>query len=107
MWAVGCLFYEMDDGRILSQAKKQDDKLVLIQIFKTLGSPNEITMPGVTTNCDYLALNLPEYPVCDFKKLAPRLCPDGAQLLSSFLKVSFKLNVKDNCNRAPLAALPF
>ncbi len=84
MWGVGCIFYEMICGKPLFPGTKVEDELYLI--FKTLGSPTEKTFPGVMSNSEYLALNLPNFPVCDLASLAPRLDPDGALLLSSFLK---------------------
>jgi len=89
MWGVGCIFYEMVCGKPLFPGTKVEDELYLI--FKTLGSPNEQSFPGVTTNPDFLALNIPKFPPFDpenFCVLAPRLETDGVSLLASYLKVS-------------------
>jgi hypothetical protein len=85
MWGVGCIFYEMISGKPLFPGTKVEDELFLI--FKQLGTPNENTFPGVTTNPEYLALNLPNYPPVDFANIVPRLETDGLSLLSLFLKV--------------------
>jgi serine/threonine protein kinase len=93
MWGVGCIFYEMVCGKPLFPGTKVEDELYLI--FKTLGSPTEQTFPGVTTNNDYLALNLPKCPPFDienFSILVPRLESDGISLLASYLKVIFFIN---------------
>lgn len=88
MWGVGCIFYEMVCGKPLFPGTKVEDELYLI--FKTLGTPNEQTFPGVTNNSEYLALNLPKFQQLDasnYSSLAPRLDTDGLNLLSSYLKV--------------------
>ena len=88
MWGVGCIFYEMVCGKPLFPGTKVEDELYLI--FKTLGSPNEQSFPGVTTNSDYLSLNLPKFAPFDpenFCVLAPRLETEGVSLLASYLKV--------------------
>lgn len=91
MWGVGCIFYEMVCGKPLFPGTKVEDELVLI--FKTLGTPDETTFSGVTTNEDFLALNLPRFPACDFAGLdgTRRLDADGINLLASYLKYDPKL----------------
>ena len=87
MWGVGCIFYEMVSGKPLFPGTKVEDELYII--FKTLGSPTESTFPGITSNSDYVSLNLPKFPVFDlsnFNMLCPRLENDGVLLLASFLK---------------------
>lgn len=92
MWGVGCIFAEMISGKPLFPGTRVEDELFLI--FKTLGCPDESTFPGVTTNNDYLALNLPKFPVLEqqgYAQIVPRLEPEGIQLLSSYLKVFYLL----------------
>lgn len=89
MWGVGCIFYEMVCGKPLFPGTRVEDELFLI--FKTLGSPTEQTFPGISTNSDFLALNLPKFPPfepANLCLLAPRLESDGISLLASFLKVN-------------------
>jgi cyclin-dependent kinase 17 len=91
MWGVGCIFYETVCGKPLFPGTKVEDELYLI--FKTLGTPNEQTFPGVTTNSEFLALNLPKFPLLDstnYSTLAPRLDADGISLLASYLKYNPK-----------------
>lgn len=94
MWGVGCIFYETVCGKPLFPGTKVEDELYLI--FKTLGTPNEQTFPGVTTNSEFLALNLPKFPLLDstnYSTLAPRLDADGISLLASYLKYNPKERV--------------
>lgn len=91
MWGVGCIFYEMVCGKPLFPGTKVEDELILI--FKTLGTPDESTFPGVSSNGDFLSLNLPRFPACDFAGLdgTRRLDADGVNLLASYLKYDPKL----------------
>lgn len=88
MWGVGCIFYEMVCGAPLFPGTKVEDELCLI--FQKLGSPTEETYPGISTNVEYLLLNMPKFPPHNpsiFSELVPRLDADGVNLLASFLKV--------------------
>ncbi|RNA28554.1 cyclin-dependent kinase 16-like isoform X1 [Brachionus plicatilis] len=84
MWGVGCIFYEMVCGKPLFPGTKVEDELYLI--FKILGTPNEENFPGVTSNPDFLAYNIPKFPPVSFSNLVPRLESDGISILASFLK---------------------
>ncbi|CAF3468617.1 unnamed protein product [Rotaria socialis] len=84
IWAVGCIFYEMACGRPLFAGTKVDEELYLI--FKCLGTPNEKSLPGVTTNPDFQALRLPYYHGESLNHLAPRLDQNGIDLLEQFLR---------------------
>jgi cyclin-dependent kinase 17 len=92
MWGVGCIFYEMVNGKPLFPGTKVEDELYLI--FKTLGTPNEDVFPGINSSSDFLALKLPKYPLItessSFSTLCSRLELDGLSLLASFLKVRIK-----------------
>jgi cyclin-dependent kinase len=80
-------------GKPLFPGTKVEDELYLI--FKILGTPNESTLPGVTTNPEFITLNstLRQYSPMDLATLAPRLDADGIDLFSSFLKYNPKLRV--------------
>ena len=101
MWGVGCIFYEMVCGKALFPGTKVEDELTLI--FRTLGIPTEETFPGITTNTEYLALNLPrffnynqsnQHSIFDaIASLAPRLDCDGVSLLAAFLKYNPRLRI--------------
>lgn len=88
MWGVGCIFYEMTCGKPLFPGTKVEDELLLI--FRTLGSPTEETMPGIGTNKEYLALNIPKFTSYDpayVTSITSRLDANGIDLLGSYLKV--------------------
>ena len=84
IWAVGCIFYEMACGRPLFAGTKVDEELYLI--FKCLGTPTEETLPGVTSNTEFQGLRLPHYNGESLNHLAPRLDPNGIDLLEQFLR---------------------
>ena len=71
-------------GRPLFAGTKVDEELYLI--FKCRGTPTEQTLPGVTTNSDFLALRLPHYHGESLSHLAPRLDQQGIDLLEKFLR---------------------
>ena len=95
MWGVGCIFYEMVCGKALFPGTKVEDELSLI--FRTLGTPTEQTLPGISTNQDYLALNIPKFIAYNnndtMSLLVPRLDVDGIDLLSAFLKYNPKSRI--------------
>lgn len=97
MWGVGCILAEMvNSGKPLFPGTKVEDELYLI--FKTLGLPNEHNFPGISTNNEYLSMNLmnkiaPDSQPVPFNALVPRLDTDGLDLLSCFLKYNPKLRV--------------
>ncbi|KAH8945248.1 hypothetical protein BDL97_12G031200 [Sphagnum fallax] len=62
VWSVGCIFAEMVNQRPLFPGDSEIDEL--FKIFRTLGTPNEETWPGVTS--------LP-----DFKSAFPKWPPKG------------------------------
>jgi len=91
MWGVGCIFYEMICGKPLFPGTKVEDELYLI--FKTLGVPNEQTLPGISANTAFAELTLPRHVYNDGVLIVPRLDPDGLDLLTSFLKYNPKLRI--------------
>lgn len=86
MWGVGCIFFEMASGRPLFPGSTIEDELHLI--FKTLGTPNERIWPGITQNPDFLGYRFPDYLPEHLVNRAPRLDPEGLDLLNKFLKVN-------------------
>lgn len=83
MWGVGCIFFEMASGRPLFPGSTVEDELHLI--FKILGSPTEETWPGVSKNEELINYKFPEYTAEPMVARAPRLDPDGIDLVCSFL----------------------
>jgi len=83
MWGVGCIFYEMASGRPLFPGSTVEDELHLI--FKVLGTPTEATWPGISRSTELSSYKFPHYTAESLVARAPRLDPEGIQLLSSFL----------------------
>jgi len=83
MWGVGCIFYEMASGRPLFPGSTVEDELHLI--FKVLGTPNEDNWPGIGRTEELQSYKFPHYTAEPLVARAPRLDPDGINLLNSFL----------------------
>lgn len=60
MWGVGCIFYEMAEGKPLFRGSEVFGELEVI--FKKLGTPTEDTWPGITSNKEFLSYKFPIYP---------------------------------------------
>lgn len=56
----------------------------LFRIFRTLGTPDEVVWPGVTSMPDYKP-SFPKWARQDFSKVVPPLDEDGRSLLSQML----------------------
>ncbi|XP_044533819.1 cyclin-dependent kinase 2 isoform X2 [Gracilinanus agilis] len=56
----------------------------LFRIFRTLGTPDEVAWPGVTSMPDYKP-SFPKWARQDFSKVVPPLDEDGRSLLSQML----------------------
>eukprot|EP00092_Neocalanus_flemingeri_P015913 GFUD01017230.1.p1 GENE.GFUD01017230.1~~GFUD01017230.1.p1 ORF type:complete len:556 (+),score=102.77 GFUD01017230.1:471-2138(+) len=83
MWGVGCIFYEMASGRPLFPGSTVEDELHLI--FKVLGTPTEDNWPGINQSEELQSYKFPHYSPESLVARAPRLDPDGINLLNSFL----------------------
>uniref|UniRef100_A0A6I8RKF9 cyclin-dependent kinase n=1 Tax=Xenopus tropicalis TaxID=8364 RepID=A0A6I8RKF9_XENTR len=57
----------------------------LFRIFRTLGTPDEVSWPGVTTMPDYKS-TFPKWVRQDFSKVVPPLDDDGRDLLAQMLQ---------------------
>ena len=84
VWAVGCIFFEMACGRPLFAGTKVEEELYLI--FRLLGTPTEKTLPGVTSNPEFQALQIPFFFGESLSRSASRLDPIGIDLLEKFLR---------------------
>ncbi|KAF6029062.1 CDK17 [Bugula neritina] len=83
MWGVGCIFFEMASGSPLFPGSTIEDELHLI--FKTLGTPTDETMPGVTSNPEFAPYRSPVYMPEPVVAIAPRFDLDAADLFSKLL----------------------
>nr|XP_054752450.1 cyclin-dependent kinase 17-like [Lytechinus pictus] len=91
MWGVGCIFYEMSAGRPLFPGSTVEDELHLI--FKFLGTPDENTWPGISSNEDFQSYSFPAYPKEPVVTHAPRLDLQCQDLLEDLLKYEGKNRV--------------
>ncbi|NXV82789.1 CDK3 kinase, partial [Atlantisia rogersi] len=82
MWSIGCIFAEMVTRKALFPGDSEIDQL--FQIFRTLGTPTEVTWPGVTQLPDYKR-NFPQWAQKDMKEILPNLDQDGRDLLLQLL----------------------
>uniref|UniRef100_A0A8C4QWP1 cyclin-dependent kinase n=1 Tax=Eptatretus burgeri TaxID=7764 RepID=A0A8C4QWP1_EPTBU len=91
MWGVGCIFFEMAAGRPLFPGSTVEDELTLI--FRMLGTPDEATWPGVSVLKEFKSYNFPHYRPEPLINHAPRLDPDGLEILSLFLQYEAKRRI--------------
>ncbi|KAG6554698.1 hypothetical protein Mapa_003717 [Marchantia paleacea] len=82
VWSVGCIFAEMVNQRPLFPGDSEIDEL--FKIFRTLGTPNEETWPGVTSLPDYKSA-FPKWPPKNLSTVVPGLEPGGVDLLAKML----------------------
>ncbi|XP_044770735.1 cyclin-dependent kinase 2 isoform X4 [Neomonachus schauinslandi] len=82
IWSLGCIFAEMVTRRALFPGDSEIDQL--FRIFRTLGTPDEVVWPGVTSMPDYKP-SFPKWAQQDFSKVVPPLDEDGRSLLSQML----------------------
>ncbi|XP_065067371.1 cyclin-dependent kinase 5 homolog isoform X1 [Rhopilema esculentum] len=83
MWGVGCIFYEMVSGRPMFPGSTAENELILI--FKMLGTPNEASWPGVTSNPDFVNGHFPIYRPEQLHNYIPRMDNEGLDLLKQFI----------------------
>jgi len=91
MWGVGCIFFEMASGRPLFAGSAVEEQLLLI--VKMLGTPTELTWPGLTQLAEFQVYDFPRYRSEPLVKHCPRLDVDGICLLSSFLQYDAKKRI--------------
>ncbi|XP_064584956.1 cyclin-dependent kinase 3 [Zonotrichia leucophrys gambelii] len=82
IWSIGCIFAEMMTRKALFPGDSEIDQL--FQIFRTLGTPTEVTWPGVTQLPDYKG-SFPRWPRKEMKDIVPNLDRDGRDLLTQLL----------------------
>jgi len=82
VWSVGCIYAEMVTQRPLFPGDSEIDQL--FRIFRTLGTPNEDTWPGVTSLPDFKSA-FPKWPAKSLASVVPGLEPSGIDLLGKML----------------------
>uniref|UniRef100_A0A8C2SPR2 cyclin-dependent kinase n=1 Tax=Coturnix japonica TaxID=93934 RepID=A0A8C2SPR2_COTJA len=79
IWSLGCIFAEMVTRRALFPGDSEIDQL--FRIFRTLGTPDEASWPGVTALPDYKP-SFPKWARQDLGKVVPPLDEEGRKLLA-------------------------
>ncbi|KFP26702.1 Cyclin-dependent kinase 3, partial [Colius striatus] len=82
IWSIGCIFAEMVTRKALFPGDSEIDQL--FRIFRTLGTPTEVTWPGVTQLPDYKK-EFPQWTRKEMKEIVPNLDEDGTDLLVQLL----------------------
>ncbi|KAL7752717.1 negative regulator of the PHO system [Sorochytrium milnesiophthora] len=95
IWSTGCIMAEMYTGRPLFPGKTNEDQL--IKIFKLMGTPTELTWPGVTQYSEYKK-NFPYYPAQNIAQILPMIDQFGLDLLQRLLQYQphARINAKDS-----------
>lgn len=82
VWSIGCIFAEMLTLKALFAGDSEIDQL--FRIFRTLGTPDESSWPGVTNLPDYKA-TFPRWEPQSLANIINGLDPDGEDLILQLL----------------------
>ena len=82
MWSIGTIFVEMLNRRPLWPGDSEIDEL--FRIFRSLGTPDEDTWPGVSTLPDWKG-TFPKWPRRSLRGTCPTLDEVGLDLLTRML----------------------
>ena len=82
MWSVGCIFVEMCTRKPLFPGDSEIDEI--FKIFRVLGTPTEMSWPGVTSFPDYKP-SFPKWTRREDEGLVPGLNELGLDLLEALL----------------------
>ncbi|KAJ3372685.1 Cell division protein kinase 1 [Allomyces arbusculus] len=85
IWSIGCIFGEMVMHEPLFPGDSEIDQL--FKIFKILGTPNEVSWPGVSDLPDWKP-HFPNWQKQDLKSIVRGLDDSGIDLLDELLKYS-------------------
>lgn len=84
IWSVGCIMAEMYTGRPLFPGTQNEDQI--LRIFRIMGTPNEVTWPGITQFPEYKS-NFHVYERQDLAVILPKIDPQGIDLLRRMLQL--------------------
>jgi cyclin-dependent kinase 2 len=84
IWSVGCIFAEMLTKKALFAGDSEIDQL--FRIFRTLGTPDEKSWPGIRQLPDYKPC-FPKWERQPLLQFVPQLstCPEGLLILTEML----------------------
>ncbi|KAG8177058.1 hypothetical protein JTE90_024945 [Oedothorax gibbosus] len=82
IWSLGCIFAEMLTRRPLFPGDSEIDQL--FRVFRTLGTPDEVSWPGCTAMADYKP-TFPRWMPRDITLTLPMLDLEGQDLLLKLL----------------------
>lgn len=85
IWSIGCIFAEMVNGTPLFKGTSEETQLDTI--FRHLGTPNELSFPGINELPEWRN-DFPNYPPPEggISSLCPKLDSQGVKLLESMLE---------------------
>ena len=84
IWSVGCVFAEMVNGTPLFTGTSEESQIDTI--FRHLGTPDEVSFPGMSELPEGKRTDLPSYPTPDnLQHLVPNLDPVGLDLIQQML----------------------
>uniref|UniRef100_A0A1B6CTB7 cyclin-dependent kinase n=1 Tax=Clastoptera arizonana TaxID=38151 RepID=A0A1B6CTB7_9HEMI len=82
IWSLGCIFYEMIAIKPLFQGDSEIDQL--FRMFRTLGTPDDKTWPGVSQLPDYKAM-FPKWEGQSFAEMLPQMDKEAIAVLEMML----------------------
>lgn len=77
IWSIGCIFAEMLARKALFPGDSEIDQL--FRIFRTLGTPTELSWPGVSKLPDYKS-KFPRWEQQDLMEVIPQMTYEGHDL---------------------------
>ena len=83
-WSIGCIMAEMLLGKPLFYGDCEIGQL--FKIFEIMGTPNEMTWPGVTKLPEY-KYTFPQWKAKNLHEMFPNFDKDGLDLMEKFLQM--------------------